>query len=64
MGRVVRWRGGDDEGAVAVEYGFLLVFIVIAMAIGAITLGLALFGVFESTGEAVEPTVMPSAPSY
>jgi Flp pilus assembly pilin Flp len=57
-----RWRD-DEEAAVATEYGFLIVFIAIAVAIGAVVLGLALAGVFQESGTTIGSTEIPTVPS-
>jgi Flp pilus assembly pilin Flp len=38
----------NEDGAVAVEYGFLVVFIAIAMGVGAKLLGLEISGFFDA----------------
>lgn len=60
----------DEEGAVATEYGFLIVFIAIAVAFGAVFLGQALLDLFSDTGDTVGSSnlpanmpVVPTAPS-
>ena len=40
--------GGKEDGAVATEYGLLLVLIALAIIIAATALGLAIAGVFET----------------
>jgi pilus assembly protein Flp/PilA len=47
-------RFRDDEGATATEYIVLLVFIAIAIIVGATLFGEALNGVFGEAGERVE----------
>jgi pilus assembly protein Flp/PilA len=45
--RYLRTRFPREEGAVATEYGLLLVLIAIAIVVAATALGLAISGVFE-----------------
>jgi Flp pilus assembly pilin Flp len=47
----LRWR--DDEGATATEYIVLLVFIALAIIIGATLLGDALNGVFDRASDEI-----------
>jgi len=45
--RYLRARFPREDGAVATEYGLLLVLIAIAIVVAATALGLAISGVFE-----------------
>ena len=46
----LRARFSREDGAVATEYGLLLVLIALAIIVAATALGVAISGVFESGG--------------
>ena len=43
----------DEDGAVATEYSFLIVFLAIAAAIGMVTLGTSISDYFDTFGNAL-----------
>jgi len=59
FGWSLRERISDESGAVATEYGLLLVLIALAIIAAATALGLAIAGVFSRGSTALNP-VAPS----
>lgn len=49
-----------DDGATAIEYAMLVVFIALAIAVGAQTLGNGLTGLFSDIGGTLKGVTLPS----
>jgi Flp pilus assembly pilin Flp len=49
-----------DDGATAIEYAMLVVFIALAIAVGAQTLGKGLTGLFSDIGGTLSGVTIPS----
>jgi pilus assembly protein Flp/PilA len=59
-----RFRG-DESGATATEYAMLVVFIALAVAVGAAALGNGIQGLFQRVGgelNLVQPNALPPLP--
>ncbi len=54
-----RWRR-DESGATATEYAMLIVFVALAIAVGAQALGTSLTTLFSSVGTTLSAITIPS----
>jgi pilus assembly protein Flp/PilA len=52
----------DESGATAVEYALLIVFVALAVAAGANTLGQGLSNIFSQVGATLNAAQLPSLP--
>ena len=52
----------DDRGATATEYALLIVFVALAIAVGANTLGTGLSGLFSKIGAQLSGITLPPFP--
>ena len=53
----------DDGGATATEYAMLIVFVALAIAVGAQAFGNSLTDLFTRAGAALTATVVPAPPA-
>ena len=53
----------DESGATATEYAMLIVFVALAIAVGAQAFGSALTDLFTRAGTALTNTVIPAPPA-
>ena len=51
---------GDEQGASATEYAMLIVFVALAIAVGAQTLGTDLTNLFQSVGTTLTGVTIPT----
>jgi Flp pilus assembly pilin Flp len=54
---------GDEQGASATEYAMLIVFVALAIAVGAQTLGTDLTDLFDRVGTALTGVTVPTPPA-
>ena len=54
-----RFRG-DERGATATEYAILIVFIALAVAVGAQALGTSLNGLFSTVATTISSVTLPA----
>ena len=52
----------DEQGATATEYALLIVFVALAIAVGANTLGTGLSGLFSKIGASLSGITLPPFP--
>ena len=52
----------DEQGATATEYALLIVFVALAIAVGANTLGTGLSGLFSKIGSQLSGITLPPFP--
>jgi pilus assembly protein Flp/PilA len=53
----------DDRGATATEYAMLIVFVALAIAIGAQALGDSITGLFNRVGTTLSGVTLPTIPT-
>jgi len=57
---LVKGYGRDERGASATEYAMLIVFVALAIAVGAQTLGTDLTNLFTNVGAALTGVTIPT----
>ena len=60
MFRLIKSYRKDDSGASATEYAMLIVFVALAIAVGAQTLGTDLTNLFQNVGAALTGVTIPT----
>ena len=60
MLRLIKGYRKDDSGASATEYAMLIVFVALAIAVGAQTLGTDLTNLFKNVGAALTGVTIPT----
>ena len=62
---LIKGYGRDERGATAVEYAMLLVFVALAVAIGAQLLGANIQALFTNIGNTlnISPLTLPAPPT-
>ena len=63
MRRLIMGYRRDERGASATEYAMLIVFIALAIAVGAQTLGSDLSTMFSNIGSTLTGVTIPTPPS-
>jgi pilus assembly protein Flp/PilA len=62
MRRLINRFRGDERGATATEYALLIVFIALAIAVGANTLGQNISTLFSNIGTQIASIKLPALP--
>jgi pilus assembly protein Flp/PilA len=62
MRRLINRFQGDERGATATEYALLIVFIALAIAVGANTLGQNISTLFSNIGTEISKIPLPALP--
>ena len=62
MRNLIKLFHRDESGATAVEYALLIVFVALAVAAGANTLGQGLSNIFSQIGTQLSSTTLPPLP--
>ena len=62
MHRLIARFHRDEQGATATEYALLIVFVALAIAVGANTLGTGLSGLFSKIGSQLSGITLPPFP--
>ena len=62
MRRLINRFRGDERGATATEYALLIVFIALAIAVGANTLGKNISTLFSNIGTEISQIQLPAIP--
>ena len=62
MHRLIDRFHRDERGATATEYALLIVFVALAIAVGANTLGTGLSGLFSKIGSQLSGITLPPFP--
>jgi Flp pilus assembly pilin Flp len=60
MFRLIKGYRGDECGASATEYAMLIVFVALAIAVGAQTLGNDLTTLFQNVGQTLTGVTIPT----
>ena len=62
MGRLINRFRRDERGATATEYALLIVFVALAIAVGANTLGQNISTLFSNIGTEISQIQLPALP--
>ena len=62
MSYLIKYFRRDERGATATEYALLIVFVALAIAVGANTLGTGLSGLFSQIGAKLTGITLPPFP--